>query len=146
MRPRQGLLGCADVEKMAHQERQIGARARDEVPLSDVLPTSKGGAAPSAAVEDMLEASFHDLASLSHPSTTGLGGYAGFRRLERCPVRPFQPVPSAPPLRVADCRLDAYTLKNRNVLGLEVPLVRCQIWASRTSPVVRSTTGTICPA
>ena len=60
MGPRQGLLRGSDADQLAHQEREVGARGLDEVQLSDVLSTSEGGASSAAAVEDMLEASFHE--------------------------------------------------------------------------------------
>lgn len=78
--------------RLAHQEREVGSRDQEKVRLADILPTSEGSASSPAAIEDMLEASFHELASLSSGSHHGLRGLQRGLVLLAQPVRPALPL------------------------------------------------------
>ena len=70
--PCQGLPRGPDTGEVAHQEREVGTRRLDEVQLPDVLPASEGRAPSPTGVQDMLEPSLHEFASLSHPPAAGV--------------------------------------------------------------------------
>jgi hypothetical protein len=115
MRPRQCLPGCPNSDQSAHEEREVGTRGVDEVPLADVFPAPEGGPPRATAIEHMLEASLHELASLPHPPSTGVGGRHSLRGFERGTVLLAQSIPSACSLGIADRRVDAYPLEHADL-------------------------------